>query len=53
MHTGATQVQASATCGDSVAFGSLVSLATTNIRQAIAPAYSACLYAYVTSEKRL
>ena len=49
MHTRATQVQARATCGDSVAFRSLVPLATTNKRQAIAPAYSACLYAYVTS----
>ena len=51
VHTRATQVQARATCGDSIAFRSLVPLATTNKRQAIAPAYSACLYAYVTSVK--
>lgn len=54
VHTRATQVQAQATCGDSVAFCSLIPFVTTktNKRQAIAPAYSACPYAYVTNVKQ-
>ena len=52
VHTRATQVQARATCGDSIAFRSLVPLATTNKRQAIAPAYFGCFFAHVTSVKQ-